>query len=238
MRKGQGLAQRIQSLFGGRPLILASGSPRRRVLLQQLGLAFTVDPPQLEEEVPPGAAPEEACIELARRKAKAVSARHARAVIVSADTVVVLDGRILGKPRAAHEAADMLRSLGGRTHTVLTGLALLFMPEGRLLVELERTAVAFAPLSREEIDAYVGAAQPFDKAGGYGIQDTAAVFVTRVEGCFYNVVGFPLACFYRLCRAAAEPVTPQAPATRPVAATADLRFRVSGFRPAPPKPEH
>jgi septum formation protein len=112
----------------------------------------------------------------------------------------VLDGRILGKPADAQEARAMLRLLSGKTHEVYTGFAVVEKPGERVLVDSELTKVHFRPLHEEEIDAYVATGSPLDKAGAYGIQDLSAIFVDRIEGCFYNVVGFPLAKFYQACR--------------------------------------
>jgi septum formation protein len=134
---------------------------------------------------------------LAQEKANEVAARVSEGVIVGADTVVVLDGKRLGKPRDAAEARDMLRSLSGEEHCVYTGFALLHMPSRDSVSDYEVTRVKFRNLSAEEIDAYVKSGSCFDKAGAYGIQDDfGAVFVERIDGCYYNVVGFPLTKFY------------------------------------------
>jgi septum formation protein len=179
------------------PLVLASQSPRRRELLHRLGLTFEVDPSHVEEIVPEGTAPAEVVEALARQKAEAVAARHPDALVLGADTIVVLDGDILGKPANAAEARAMLRRLSGRTHTVFSGLALV-PPSGATAVAHEATAVTFAEMTDDEIAAYVATGSPMDKAGAYGIQDDAgALLVAAVRGCYYTVVGLPLHRLYR-----------------------------------------
>ncbi len=183
------------------PLILASRSPRRRKLLEQLGLDFTVQASTVEETVTPGLSPEHIVQTLAESKALDVAASHADALTLGADTLVVLDGHVLGKPADAEEARSMLRRLSGRTHTVYTGLALVHPASRRTCTAYEATMVTFAVLEPDEIDAYVASGSPMDKAGAYGIQDDlGAVFVRRIEGDYYNVVGLPLHRLYRLLR--------------------------------------
>lgn len=130
-----------------------------------------------------------------------MAAKVADGVIIAADTVVCLDGELLGKPRDAKEAAGMLASLSGRRHEVLTGVAVLRQPDGFLCCHAEKTAVTMREISREEIAWYLASGEPYDKAGGYGIQGKAAVFVEKLEGCYFNVVGLPLMA---LCRLLAE----------------------------------
>jgi len=183
-----------------RKLVLASASPRRAELLRQLGLTFDVVASGLAEE-DREADPAALVKLLAISKAKAVAAKVADGVIVAADTVVCLDGELLGKPQDAKEAAGMLASLSGRRHEVLTGVAVIRQPEGLLCCHVEKTAVTMREISREEIARYLASGEPYDKAGGYGIQGKAAVFVEKLEGCYFNVVGLPLAA---LCRLLAE----------------------------------
>ena len=181
------------------PLVLASQSPRRRRLLEQLGLAFRVQVSPAEEVVADGEAPAAAVRRLALDKARPVAVQHPSALTLAADTEVVLDGRMLGKPGHPDEARAMLRRLSDRTHTVLTGLALVHPATERRVVACEATSVAFAALTEAEIEAYVATGSPLDKAGAYGIQDDyGAVFVRRIEGDYYNVVGLPLHRVYRL----------------------------------------
>jgi septum formation protein len=172
-------------------LILASGSPRRRELLTQIGVSFTVQPSQATENVPPGTNPVEMVKELALRKAREVAGASPAHWVLGADTIVVLDGQVLGKPADAQDAASMLQRLSGRRHQVLTGVAL--VGPGGQWVDYAETIVWMRPLTQEEIEAYVATGEPLDKAGAYGIQGRAAAFVPRIEGCYYNVVGLPLA---------------------------------------------
>ncbi|WP_420457384.1 Maf family protein [Rubrivirga sp.] len=179
------------------PLVLASASPRRRDLLARLGLAFDVRPSDADETWPEGLDPGPAAAEVALRKARATPAEGA--LVLAADTVVVLDGEVLGKPADADDAARTLRRLSGRTHTVATGIALGL--DGREATAFETTAVTFAALSDAEIAAYVTTGSPLDKAGAYGIQDDlGAVFVERIEGDYFNVVGLPLRRLYATLR--------------------------------------
>ena len=173
-------------------IVLASGSPRRRQLLEQIGLTgFRVLPSDVDESLPAGLGPGEAVERLSARKGAAVAAQaRPGALVIAADTVVALDGAILGKPRDEGEAREMLSALSGRTHQVYTGVSL-FHPGGRR-TEHEVTAVTFRHLSQEEIAAYVATGEPMDKAGAYGIQGLGALLVERLEGDYFNVMGLPL----------------------------------------------
>ena len=171
-------------------LILASASPRRRELLERFGVPFAVDPATGPEEVPPGAGPEETVLALSAAKARPAAARRPGALVLGADTVVVLDGAILGKPADEAEAFRMLSALSGREHRVLTGVTL--VRDGTVLSGVEETLVRFRPLTEREIRAYIGSGEPMDKAGAYGVQGLASVFVERIEGDYFNVVGLPL----------------------------------------------
>ncbi|HJC40630.1 MAG TPA: septum formation inhibitor Maf [Candidatus Intestinimonas pullistercoris] len=172
-------------------LILASGSPRRRQLLEQIGLTFVVRSSDVDESVSPGLTPAQVVESLSARKGEAVAAEAAPGdLVLSADTVVALDGAILGKPRDRAEAEAMLTALSGRTHQVYTGVTLL--QDGRRLTGHEVTAVTFRPLSPGEIAAYVSTGEPMDKAGAYGIQGLGALLVERLEGDYFNVMGLPL----------------------------------------------
>ncbi len=178
-------------------LILASSSPRRQHLLRQLGLAFDVLPSGVDEELNGSEDPEQHVRTLSLQKAQAAGRRVSEGIVIGADTIVVLDGHILGKPKDPDQAVSMLQHLSGRTHEVFTGFTLLDRPSGRSVTEVERTLVKFRPLSPPEIRAYVATGSPMDKAGAYGIQDDfGAIFVEGIQGCFYNVVGFPLTKFY------------------------------------------
>ena len=171
-------------------LILASGSPRRRELLTMLGARFSVIPARGEERADPALAPPQLVEQLALAKAREVARLHPDAVVIGADTVVSADGAVLGKPHSQEEAAAMLRSLSGRAHSVFTGLAVL-SPAGEQ-TGWEETRVHFRPLSEREIAAYIATGEPLDKAGAYGAQGIASLFVERIEGDFFNVVGLPL----------------------------------------------
>lgn len=172
-------------------MILASQSPRRRELLGQMGFSFTVRPARGEELPHPELTPAQLVEELARQKALEVSAgADADDVVVAADTVVAVDGTVLGKPRDRAHAAEMLSALSGREHTVYTGVA---VKRGEtLLVEHEATQVRFRPLTQREIDLYIQTGEPMDKAGSYGIQGYGALLVEGIRGDYFNVVGLPI----------------------------------------------
>lgn len=178
-------------------LVLASRSPRRIHLLRQIGLKADVIPADTKEEIDPALSPAENAAALALQKAQDVGREVEDAIVVAADTIVEINGTLLGKPADHEEAVRMLRMLSGRTHTVYTGIALLDKPSNRYRTDVEITLVTFRVLPQEEIEEYVAGGSPMDKAGAYGIQDDyGAVFVTRIEGCFYNVMGFPLSRLY------------------------------------------
>jgi len=180
------------------PLILASQSPRRKVLLRQIGLTFEVRPSDVREDLWDHESPQHNAKRIALSKAVEVSRNVKRGIIIGADTIVVLGTSILGKPRTKSEAKEMLRRLSGRRHIVYTAFALIDAETRRQVVRIEATKVWFRVLTEKEIAEYVKSGSPMDKAGSYGIQDDfGAVFVRRVEGCFYNVVGFPLTKFYQ-----------------------------------------
>lgn len=176
-----------------RQLILASSSPRRRELLKQLGLDFNTLPCRIEETSPPGLHPRELVETLAAGKARAVAALLDDGIVIGADTVVVLGRKVLGKPAGAGDAVEMLRQLQGRSHEVYTGVALVDAGCGKILIDHARTRVFFKPLGEPEILKYVSTGEPLDKAGAYAVQGLAAMFVSRLEGCYTNVVGLPLA---------------------------------------------
>lgn len=175
------------------PLVLASASPRRRELLGLAGLDFEIVPSQAAEPPPrPGEAPRCFATRLARLKAVDVAALRPGAAVLGADSIVVVDGRILGKPADPDDAARMLGLLSGRTHEVVTGCCLV-LPDATEKVLAVATRVTMSPLSPELIRAYVATSEPLDKAGAYAIQGHAAAFVTTIEGSYTNVVGLPLA---------------------------------------------
>ena len=172
-------------------LILASGSPRRRELLGLITNDFTVCVSGAEETVPEGLTPAETVETLAEIKGRAVFAEHLSDTVIAADTVVAVDGVILGKPASRQEAFDMLRLLSGKTHEVFTGV---WIANAQGAVRFhECTEVTFYPLSDDDIWGYVDTGEPFDKAGAYGIQGKGALLVQGIKGDFFNVVGFPVA---------------------------------------------
>ena len=181
-------------------LVLASASPRRKEILSSAGIAFTVRTAPVPEEHDGTEEPVELVRRLAQCKASAV-ARTGEEIILAADTVVVLGGLILGKPADAADAVRMLSLLAGREHEVITGICL--KHGHRTITDDERTRVRFAALSQEEIAAYVASGEPADKAGAYAIQGRACRFVNRIEGCYYNVVGLPIALVYKHLKALA-----------------------------------
>lgn len=179
-----------------RRIILASTSPRRKELIASLHLAFEVIPSHADEDTPPEWTPEQTVQELAMRKALAVyrglEGREQDAVIVGSDTVVVLDGDILGKPVDEADAERMLSRLQGRVHRVFTGVACIDASNGQSMVQYRQTDVTMKELSEATIRAYVQTGEPSDKAGSYAIQGIGASLIDRVEGCYFNVVGLPL----------------------------------------------
>jgi septum formation protein len=179
-------------------MILASASPRRRELLAAAGFTFAVEPMDVDETTRPGEEPAVYVERVARAKAEAAAARHPDRTIVAADTVVVVDGLILGKPRDTADAARMLVVLSGRSHDVLT--ALVVVARGRVDARVERTVVWFTTLSEEEVRWYVASGEPMDKAGGYAIQGRASRFIPRIEGSYSNVVGLPVATLETMIR--------------------------------------
>jgi septum formation protein len=179
-------------------IILASKSPRRQELIRNITDDFTVIVSEAEEVLPEGIAPGEAPVHLSAVKARAVAADHPDSVVIGADTVVILDGAVLGKPRDKDDAKRMLRELSGKVHTVVTGCCLI--KNGRERAFGERTRVEFYPLNDREIEEYIATGDPFDKAGSYGIQGKGCLFVKGIEGDFFNVMGLPVARLNRELR--------------------------------------
>ncbi len=196
-------------------LILASNSPRRKKLLSQLGLSFEVIPSNIEENFDSDRDPAEIVETLAHQKALSVASERAHSLVIAADTLVVLNGSILGQPADESEARQMLRNLSGNTHDVFTGVALIRTGgDAKITKELcfhERTKVTFTTLTEREIDQYVRSGSPMDKAGAYGIQDDrGSLFISGIEGDYYNVVGFPLHKFYQNMKQIAPEIVNQA----------------------------
>jgi septum formation protein len=180
----------VQSV--GRPLILASRSPRRKALLAELGLSFTIHPSSVPEEVQPHWTPEELVVQLARQKAENVARSYASGVVLGADTIVFKDGIVLGKPKDEQHAFEMLDTLQGDVHTVFSGVALLDIEQKQLRTGYRATRVKMKPLSSGEIERYIHSKEPMDKAGAYGIQGLGAILVEEIEGDYFSVVGLPL----------------------------------------------
>jgi len=183
-------------------IILASSSPRRKQLFQMMGISCTIDPSDIEEIIQPDRNPEYNVCSLAEQKAKNVAQRHINSIIIAADTIVVRDGIILGKPDSSADAADMLRSLSGNHHYVYSGIAVLLLNNNGVSEQhvtfFEKTKVTFSTLDESEINQYIATGSPMDKAGAYGIQDDyGSIFIKKIEGDYYNVVGFPVNKFYQ-----------------------------------------
>ena len=186
-------------------LILASASPRRRDLLRDAGFDFEVRPSQIVEEIQQGELPEDFVRRTAREKALQIAASSPRGgLVLGADTVVVIDGQTLGKPSDPQDATRMLRLLSGRTHQVHTGICLVRAPDSIEALKHETTLVTFRELDEEEIRQYVESGEPSDKAGAYAIQGLASKFVTRISGCYSNVVGLPIALVYEILKPVME----------------------------------
>jgi septum formation protein len=173
-------------------IILASKSPRRQELLRQIGVRFQVVPSDITEELTPGAPPETVAVRLASAKARDVSASHPDRIVLGADTIVVAGGEMLGKPENAADARRMLKSLSGRGHEVITGVALVRRSTGQEVSGFERTTVYFHSLADEEIERYIATGEPADKAGAYAIQGRAALLISGIAGDYSNVVGLPI----------------------------------------------
>jgi len=179
------------------PIFLASKSPRRRKLLKQLNLKFKSFSVDMDEKIHPDEQPFRAVVRLSKEKLALAKLKVKKGIIITADTIVVLDNQILGKPVNKKDAFRILRFLSGRTHIVYTGYSIFNYSNGKTISEYEKTEVTFRDLTNEEIEDYINGGSPMDKAGAYGIQDDfGAVFIKKINGCYYNVVGLPLAKFY------------------------------------------
>ncbi len=183
------------------PLILASKSPRRQELLKRVGLDFSVCTSETDESHHEKDCPRDLVLRLSLEKGREVAFAHPGSLVISSDTVVAIDGIVLGKPRDEQGAIDMLKRLSGHTHHVYTGYAFQYRPEGcdtlLRVSKAQKTAVRFHELSDNEIEAYVSSGEPMDKAGAYGIQDLGALLVHSIQGDYFNVMGFPIAQAYR-----------------------------------------
>ena len=177
-------------------IILASESPRRQVLLHQIGMDFTAIISGIDEDISIDLPPNQLAEHFAREKAHAVALNYPNQLVIGADTIVVFDGQIFGKPKDHEESFNMLSTLSGNTHQVITGVTLKLLDMNIDETFHEETNVTFNTLSDRDINYYIDTYNPFDKAGSYGIQDWFAVFVKHIDGCFYNVMGLPLANFW------------------------------------------
>lgn len=175
------------------PIILASASPRRSELMNQLGLDFQVIPSDISEVIPKtSASPGDLVTKLALHKASNVAGKLKKGLVIGADTLVVLENTIFGKPSGPGEAVKMLTELSGKTHSVYTGIAIIQVGAGRTETGYCETKVKFKPVSPAEIQSYVATGEPLDKAGAYGIQGKGGVLVEGIEGCYFNIVGLPI----------------------------------------------
>lgn len=173
-------------------IILSSQSPRRIALLKEMGFEFTIHPSTVDERTIEAHSPREFALKAAYLKAQDVASHYEDAIIIAADTVVVIDDRILGKPVDAADAQRMLETLSGRKHRVITAVAVCNCRTGSVIIDTESTDVYFKPLSSADIDDYIRSGDPLDKAGAYGIQTIGEQFVEKIEGDYHNVVGFPI----------------------------------------------
>jgi len=174
------------------PIILASKSPRRKDLLQQIGLKFSVEPSNDSEEIDSTLSPQELAKSLSQAKAKEVAQNHQNALIIAADTFILANGEIMGKARSEAQAREMLSKLSGTSHLVITGYTVLDVKTQKQISESVETRVRFREISRDEIESYCMSGEPLGKAGAYAIQGLGAVFIEEIEGDYSNVVGLPL----------------------------------------------
>lgn len=183
------------------PIYLASSSPRRRKLLKQIGIKFKSFAVETDEKFINGEHPVKCVKRIAEEKMEEARSKVLDGIIITADTIVVLEGEIIGKPRSKKQAIKYLKKLSGKIHTVYTGISVHNSANGKSITDYEKTKVKFRSLGNDEIIDYVGGGSPMDKAGAYGIQDDfGAVFVERISGCFYNVMGLPLTKLYQTLR--------------------------------------
>lgn len=177
-------------------LILASSSPRRAEILRHAGFSFEIRPTHLDESLRPGEHPADYVLRLAQAKSQAAAEDEIifgeAAYVIGADTAVVVEGELFGKPARTEDARRMLLRLRGKTHQVLTGLSILAIPEGKRVDHVETTLVTFLNISDQDVEEYISSGEPFDKAGAYGIQGIGGRFVERIEGCYFNVMGLPV----------------------------------------------
>ncbi len=177
-------------------VVLASESPRRFELLKMIGLEFKVRPSRIEEKNQKNLKPTEYALANAKAKGELVAGQYPDSIVISADTIVVLGEKIIEKPRDEAHAFEILCMLNGKTHEVITAFGIILRKKFKSFYDYEKTKVKFRSLQRSEIKAYIETGEPFDKAGGYGAQGMGSIIIEKVDGCFYNVVGFPLGKFF------------------------------------------
>jgi len=175
-----------------RKIILASASPRRKELLEKIGLKFEVEPSNYAEDMHSRLSPDKLARAISLEKARAVARKHKNAIVIAADTFIVFRGKIMGKPNTEAEARKMLMALRGKSHSVITGFTILDTEENKVLTKSVETVIHIKKLTPEEIDGYVKSKEPLDKAGAYAIQGLGSVIVERIEGDYFNVMGLPL----------------------------------------------
>ncbi len=173
-------------------IVLASSSPRRKMLLKQLGLSFIVDQSDYKEDMQIAKNPHVLVKTLSKEKAKSVARNHSNALVIAADSIVVLKKEFLGKPKDKKEAKEMLRKLSGETHSIITGFTVFDTVTNKSVTKSQKTKIFMRKLSEDEVTAYLATGEPMDKAGAYGIQEKGAVFIEKIEGDFFNAVGLPL----------------------------------------------
>jgi len=186
----------LHNLLKDEDIILASKSPRRAFLLHQIGLKFRQISSDIEE-VENGMSPEDFVIHYSMKKADKVFKRHPDSFVIGADTTVLLENTVLGKPKNHDEAHRFLQMLSGNRHIVLTGVSILY--KDNYISDIEKTKVYFNHISEEDIEEYINTNEPMDKAGAYGIQGFGSQFINKIEGCYFNVMGFPIPLFYKMC---------------------------------------
>jgi len=184
-------------MFPFKNIILASASPRRKQLLKQIGVDFTVEISGIDESIDLDLSPINLAKYFASEKAKKIAYKYPSQLVIGADTIVVYDKKILGKPKNEKDSYDMLTMLSGKTHKVITGVSLQYIDKDINITFYESTKVTFNNLNKSYISYYIDTYKPIDKAGSYGIQDWFAVCVNKIDGCFYNVMGFPLSRFWQ-----------------------------------------
>ena len=187
----------LHNLLKNENIILASRSPRRAFLLKQIGLQFEQIPSHIKENFN-GMQPDDFVLYYSKKKAEEIQKTYPESLIIGADTIVVLNNEIIGKPQNDEDAFQILKKLSGKYHEVLTGVSILF--HDSQLSDIAKTKVYFKSISDEDLREYVSTSEPMDKAGAYGIQGYGSQFIDKIEGCYFNVMGFPIPLFYEMCK--------------------------------------